>query len=813
MHILSVYLRNIKSHRETTLEFAPGINVLSGPNGVGKSTVFEAIGYALFGVEAQKFVGNADRFLSIGSKKGEIAVVFELEQGKRYRVSRTVGTAGRWLLCREVGGAFEVEEHKDGVETEDRLKKLLGLDNGRPLAEQFERVIGPFQNDFLGPFIIRQPSRRRDEFDAILGIDAWRRTFTETAGLGRTIRGKIEVLETEIALRREQVAVLPEKREEQQKVRAELESVAQERDRKTLALKELESLLREMDGREQILAGLRNEVEKLTLRIADGRQKIEIQKQRVRDAGEAAKVLEATRPAMEAFESAEKRLLDLRLREKERRDMETGMANLERQAAGLKERCQAEMRSIDRARSEIAAEEERIAAAGKVTGEDAAMVLLAGSLPDLRDRLAALRNRQGLVAGRRHGLEEGRVKLSEGTCPFFQETCLNVEGRPAGDVFSTGLASLEKEQILIEAEMEKLLTEEGLAEQAAAKLRETRGRQRALEEQSAALARRRKDLDAREQDRQALLRQQQDLEALLQQRKKELQAFAGLEQAIEGAEGEKTANREGRDAFFAHKAQAAEWTNLQEILEKYCKLLNDLETEKKTQADLLQRTIDDYDQESHAGARKRKESLLGELGTMGQQIAGLEKDCGRLTEEIARLEEIRREMTSREALAAGWARKEKLVKYLRNRVFKNVSSHLSERFREEISQRADRIYRTISEADEELTWADNYQVVLRDLHDGQVRERSDDQLSGGQMMSAVVALRLALLQTIGARIAFFDEPTSHLDGARRENLARAFRAIDVGREEVTEHWYDQLFLISHDLSFTEITDQVVSLGE
>ena len=30
-------------------------------------------------------------------------------------------------------------------------------------------------------------------------------------------------------------------------------------------------------------------------------------------------------------------------------------------------------------------------------------------------------------------------------------------------------------------------------------------------------------------------------------------------------------------------------------------------------------------------------------------------------------------------------------------------------------------------------------------------------------MSAVVALRLALLQTIGARVAFFDEPTSGLD--------------------------------------------------
>lgn len=144
-------------------------------------------------------------------------------------------------------------------------------------------------------------------------------------------------------------------------------------------------------------------------------------------------------------------------------------------------------------------------------------------------------------------------------------------------------------------------------------------------------------------------------------------------------------------------------------------------------------------------------------------------------------------------------------------MFKHVSSQLSERFRQEISLRADRIYRTIAESDEELVWGDGYQVVLRDLQDGQIRERSDDQLSGGQMMSAVVALRLAMLQTIGARIAFFDEPTSNLDATRRENLAQAFRAIDVGQEELSEHWYDQLFLVSHDSSFRDITDQVVQI--
>ena len=226
----------------------------------------------------------------------------------------------------------------------------------------------------------------------------------------------------------------------------------------------------------------------------------------------------------------------------------------------------------------------------------------------------------------------------------------------------------------------------------------------------------------------------------------------------------------------------------------------------------MKRLKETYFPEQHAEARQKKDTLVAEVATLTQQLVAMERDRLRIEEEIGRLKLVKTEIERKLAEKKAFEEKEKLVKFLRNQVFKNVSTQLSERFREEISLRADRIYRTIAETDEELNWGENYQIMLRDIADGVVRERSDDQLSGGQTMSAVVALRLALLQTIGARIAFFDEPTSNLDASRRENLAHAFRAIDVGREEVTEHWYDQLFLISHDVAFTEITDQIIQLG-
>ena len=44
----NLVLKNFKSHENTSIDFNPGITVIVGENGAGKSTIFEAISYALF---------------------------------------------------------------------------------------------------------------------------------------------------------------------------------------------------------------------------------------------------------------------------------------------------------------------------------------------------------------------------------------------------------------------------------------------------------------------------------------------------------------------------------------------------------------------------------------------------------------------------------------------------------------------------------------------------------------------------------------------------------------------------------------------
>ncbi len=812
MQILSLHLKNIKSHRDTELSFSAGINVLSGPNGVGKSTVFEAIGYALFGVDARDFVSNIDRFLSIGANKGEITVTFRTDAGETWRVTRTVGTPAKWLLAREQGGEFEVEEHARIEETETRIAALLGLDNGRPLADQFKLVIGPFQNEFLGPFVIKQPTKRQDAFDEILGIDAWRKTFRNTSSLLATVQEKVKLLAVEIEGKENQLAVLPEYEEEMAKVTADAVELRKAHAVHAEALRTVEERLVELDGQEKRIAALQADILILANRISDGEGKVRDQKQRVEEAEKAGKVLEQTRPGKDAYEGAESTLVTLREKEQQRRDIEKEVALLEQAAQRLTQAADHERNEIEMAGRLITDDEAALAKERKGLQPDPKVMESAARLTALRSEANRLRTERGLLDGRRAALLEGQEKLGEGICPFFKESCQNVAGTTPMDVFTARLADLDRQVHGISEALGKLSLEVAAAEEAEKGLAAFTVRVQELDRQAMNLAERR----ARNQDRAVKLAgvvsQHAEAAARVKRRTDDLQLFAGLDAEIAAATKDRARFQSDRDAYHAHEKDGLDLDNRRQSLDKMLRLLDELQKQLGAKNEELDRLRGAYQHDRHGEARNEKDRLVANVAALRQQMADLEKDRARLEGEIGKLKALKEEIDRKLAEKVSFEQKEQLVRFLRNQVFKNVSAQLSERFREEISLRADRIYRTIAEADEELIWGENYQIILRDMADGAVRERSDDQLSGGQTMSAVVALRLALLQTIGARIAFFDEPTSNLDSARRENLAKAFRAIDVGREEVTEHWYDQLFLVSHDVAFTEITDQMIDLG-
>ncbi|MBO7159231.1 MAG: AAA family ATPase, partial [Methanobrevibacter sp.] len=54
-------LKNFKSHVDTILDFNPGISLIVGENGAGKSSIFEAISFSLFKSYTTKSINDLVR--------------------------------------------------------------------------------------------------------------------------------------------------------------------------------------------------------------------------------------------------------------------------------------------------------------------------------------------------------------------------------------------------------------------------------------------------------------------------------------------------------------------------------------------------------------------------------------------------------------------------------------------------------------------------------------------------------------------------------------------------------------------------------
>ncbi len=116
----------------------------------------------------------------------------------------------------------------------------------------------------------------------------------------------------------------------------------------------------------------------------------------------------------------------------------------------------------------------------------------------------------------------------------------------------------------------------------------------------------------------------------------------------------------------------------------------------------------------------------------------------------------------------------------------------------DVSEAADEIFgEVLGDRAGRLRWTLDYDIVLeRGGH-----TRSFTQLSGGEQMTAALAVRLALLrELLHIDIAFFDEPTQNLDDTRRTNLAEQILRV---------RGFKQLVVITHDDSFERMLDHVI----
>ncbi len=310
MRIARVVLQNVKSYAgPTTIPLEPGINAICGENGAGKSTILEAIGFALFGYKPYKL----DAFLREGEKSGSITVTVEDDQGCSFELVRKLGSSAGHAVYDELNQ--RVAEGENDVR--NWLLSFFHLEPGTDLAKLFEDTVGPPQGTLTAIFL-ESAGPRSKKFDRLLQIEDYQAAAQALRAVSNLFRDQAVEADRRAALLEGDARRLPEVEERQREMalrKADLRvAVAQAQQRQA----ELGSAWERMERVQQAVQRAQAEAEVAEHRSAETQRRREEQVAELHRAEEAARLLEENRPGYTAYLEATERLRQMNGQRQER---------------------------------------------------------------------------------------------------------------------------------------------------------------------------------------------------------------------------------------------------------------------------------------------------------------------------------------------------------------------------------------------------------------------------------------------------------------------------------------------------------------
>src|SRR6266581_1576999 len=132
MKLHRLRLVNFRQHADTEIAFGDGITGIIGPNGSGKTSLLEAIAWAIYGNPAAR--GDKDSIRNLRAKaRASVRVELEFGLGSHaYRVERGLNNA---------------ELYQDGVVVANSLKEVTG---------RLQRVLGMTYDEFFNTYFTGQ---------------------------------------------------------------------------------------------------------------------------------------------------------------------------------------------------------------------------------------------------------------------------------------------------------------------------------------------------------------------------------------------------------------------------------------------------------------------------------------------------------------------------------------------------------------------------------------------------------------------------------------------------------------------------------
>ena len=254
---------------------------ISGSNGAGKSSLLDAITWALFG-QARK---RDDTLVNLQSTVAEVSLEFAYE-GNTYRVLRARPKSKTGVLefhiC-QPGGAWKPLTERTQVDTQVRILETLRLDYDTFINAAF------FLQGRADTFTTETPTRRKQILGSILGLDIWEVYRQRASDRRKQIEAEVDRLDGRTA-----------------EIEAELSEETARQERLSILQADLKRLSAARKLQEQTLDGLRG----VAATLAEQRKLVETLQRQADAANRQLRELENRQAARQAERQSFAELLD-----------------------------------------------------------------------------------------------------------------------------------------------------------------------------------------------------------------------------------------------------------------------------------------------------------------------------------------------------------------------------------------------------------------------------------------------------------------------------------------------------------------------
>lgn len=233
----SLHLKDFKSHRNTKIDFNNGITLIVGENGAGKSTIFEAISFALF----KKHTANKIEQLTRTSSQDErmsVSLNFDVN-GQEYSVTRSKTKSSSSAELKKINPTAILATGDKNVSNE--IVKILGLDE-----DLFLNAIYVRQGE-IADLVSKTPADRKKLIGKLLKLDDLEAAWNNILPLIATYDKKIAELNGRLADENELIYTLNRKKEEQKTLETTIKQYQEKEIEVGKKYKEAEEYLKEIE--------------------------------------------------------------------------------------------------------------------------------------------------------------------------------------------------------------------------------------------------------------------------------------------------------------------------------------------------------------------------------------------------------------------------------------------------------------------------------------------------------------------------------------------------------------------------------------